>query len=41
LFKAENVKLDDLRSIDRAREPPENGNFSDMIWADPCVEKGM
>ena len=40
LFTQDNVTLDDLRKIDRFREPPDSGLMTDMLWADPCKENG-
>ncbi len=40
LFAQDNVTLDDLRKIDRFREPPDSGLMTDMLWADPCKELG-
>ncbi|KAI5839605.1 Metallo-dependent phosphatase-like protein [Morchella snyderi] len=33
--------LDDLRSIDRFREPPTHGLMCDILWADPLEEFGQ
>ncbi|CAJ0913426.1 18908_t:CDS:10 [Entrophospora sp. SA101] len=35
------VTLDDLRSINRFREPPTNGLMCDLLWADPLEEFGQ
>eukprot|EP00640_Fibrocapsa_japonica_P001000 CAMPEP_0113941658 /NCGR_PEP_ID=MMETSP1339-20121228/7534_1 /TAXON_ID=94617 /ORGANISM="Fibrocapsa japonica" /LENGTH=504 /DNA_ID=CAMNT_0000945865 /DNA_START=67 /DNA_END=1581 /DNA_ORIENTATION=+ /assembly_acc=CAM_ASM_000762 len=35
LFTQDGVTLDDIRSIDRNREPPESGLMSDIMWSDP------
>ena len=40
LFSRDGIKLDHLRSIDRFREPPEDGPFCEMLWSDPCSELG-
>lgn len=40
LFSKDNVSLDDLRNIDRKREPPENGLMCEILWSDPCKENG-
>lgn len=29
-----------MKTINRKREPPENGNYCDMLWADPAKENG-
>ena len=35
LFSKDGVKLQDLRTIDRFREPPDEGLMSEMLWSDP------
>lgn len=35
LFQDDGVTLDDIRAIDRRREPPDSGLMSDMMWSDP------
>mmetsp|Transcript_24086 Transcript_24086/g.61749 ORF Transcript_24086/g.61749 Transcript_24086/m.61749 type:complete len:494 (-) Transcript_24086:75-1556(-) len=35
LFSKDNVTLDDIRRIDRNREPPEDGLMCEMLWSDP------
>ena len=30
------LQLDELDKIDRFRDVPENGVFSDLLWSDPC-----
>lgn len=35
LFKDDNVTLDDLRKIDRNRQPPESGLMCELLWSDP------
>ncbi|GAB4818900.1 hypothetical protein N2152v2_005946 [Parachlorella kessleri] len=40
LFSRDGVKLEDLRSIDRNREPPEEGLMCEMLWSDPQYEPG-
>ena len=30
--------LDDIRAIDRFREPPQHGPMCDLLWADPLEE---
>ncbi len=34
------VTLDDLRKVDRFREPPTHGIMCDILWADPLEEFG-
>jgi len=40
LFANDDVKLDDLRKINRFCEPPEAGLMTDMLWSDPVKENG-
>mmetsp|Transcript_24751 Transcript_24751/g.21936 ORF Transcript_24751/g.21936 Transcript_24751/m.21936 type:complete len:330 (-) Transcript_24751:183-1172(-) len=40
LFSEDGVKLDDLRSINRIREPPEAGHMCEMLWSDPHKSNG-
>jgi len=40
LFSKEGVVLDDLRKIDRVKEPPDEGLMTDMLWSDPVKENG-
>jgi len=35
LCDQEGVTLDDLRKIDRNRQPPDNGIMCDLLWSDP------
>jgi len=35
LFASDNVKLDDIRKIERNRQPPEDGVFCELLWSDP------
>lgn len=35
LFSKSNVSLDDLRSIDRNCQPPEEGLMCELLWSDP------
>ena len=35
LFKEDGVKLQQIREIDRFREPPDSGLMSDCMWSDP------
>ncbi|EKX73088.1 serine/threonine protein phosphatase PP5, putative [Theileria equi strain WA] len=41
LFGTEDVTLDDLRRIDRFREPPDSGLMTDMLWSDPKPTNGL
>ena len=40
LFSKDNVTLDEIRAIDRHREPAESGLMCECLWSDPCKELG-
>lgn len=40
LFAQDGVKLDDIRKLDRHREPPESGIMCDLLWSDPVKQNG-
>lgn len=40
LFKEDGVTLDDIRKVDRRREPPDAGIMCDLLWADPSDKAG-
>jgi serine/threonine-protein phosphatase 5 len=40
LFAEEGVSLDDIRAVDRFRQPPEDGIMCDLMWSDPQDQKG-
>jgi len=40
LFSKDDVMLDDIRKVDRKREPPDEGLMSEMLWSDPQPSKG-
>lgn len=40
LFSRDGVKLEELRQIDRNREPPEEGLMCDILWSDPQKDDG-
>lgn len=40
LFAHDNVTLDDLRNIERNRQPPEEGLMCDLLWSDPQPQNG-
>lgn len=40
LFKEDGVSLDDIRKVDRFREPPDTGIMCDLLWADPTDRMG-
>ena len=35
LFSRDDVMLDDIRKVDRFREPPDEGIMSEALWSDP------
>lgn len=35
LFKEDGVTLEDIRKVDRKRQPPEEGIMCDLLWSDP------
>lgn len=40
LFSRDGVTLDELRAVDRAREPPDEGLMCELLWSDPAPEMG-
>lgn len=40
LFSKDDVTLDDIRKIDRNREPPDEGIFCELLWSDPGPSNG-
>jgi serine/threonine-protein phosphatase 5 len=40
IFSQDGVKLEDIRRIDRFREPPEKGLMCEILWSDPCKMSG-
>lgn len=40
LFAQDNIMLDDLRKIERNRQPPEEGLMCDLLWSDPQPRNG-
>jgi serine/threonine-protein phosphatase 5 len=40
LFSKDGVKIEDVKKIDRFKEIPESGLMSELLWSDPCKEKG-
>jgi len=40
LFAEDGVKLDQIRKIDRFRQPPESGLMCDILWSDPQPNNG-
>ncbi|GBL93574.1 Serine/threonine-protein phosphatase 5 [Araneus ventricosus] len=41
LFSENNVTLDDIRKIDRNRQPPERGLMCELLWSDPQPQPGI
>lgn len=40
LFSSDDVTLDDLRKIDRNRQPPDEGLMCELLWSDPMPGSG-
>jgi len=40
LFSRDDVTLDDIRKIERRREPPDEGLMSEILWSDPQAMPG-
>jgi len=40
LFSKDGVKLDDIRKVNRFREPPEEGLMCELLWSDPHPQNG-
>lgn len=40
LFSSDDVTLDDIRSIDRNRQPPHEGIMCEILWSDPVPVEG-
>lgn len=40
LFSSDDVKIADLKSINRFREPPDEGPMCEMLWSDPAPTSG-
>uniref|UniRef100_A0A6G1SFD1 protein-serine/threonine phosphatase n=1 Tax=Aceria tosichella TaxID=561515 RepID=A0A6G1SFD1_9ACAR len=40
LFSQDNVKLDDIRKIDRNKQPPNDGLMCEILWSDPMLVDG-
>ncbi|NWI17312.1 PPP5 phosphatase, partial [Crypturellus soui] len=40
LFSEDGVTLDDIRSIERNRQPPDSGPMCDLLWSDPQPQDG-
>ena len=39
-LRQDDVMLDDIRKIDRKREPPDEGLMSEILWSDPQPARG-
>jgi len=35
LFSKDDIKLDEIRAVDRCRQPPEEGIMCELLWSDP------
>uniref|UniRef100_A0A8C5TFV1 Serine/threonine-protein phosphatase n=1 Tax=Malurus cyaneus samueli TaxID=2593467 RepID=A0A8C5TFV1_9PASS len=40
LFSEDGVTLDDIRKIERNRQPPDSGPMCDLLWSDPQPQNG-
>ncbi|XP_014208354.1 serine/threonine-protein phosphatase 5 [Copidosoma floridanum] len=40
LFSKDDVTLDDIRKIDRNRQPPDEGIMCELLWSDPQPQNG-
>lgn len=40
LFSRDDVTLAEIRSIDRNRQPPEEGPMCELLWSDPMPQNG-
>lgn len=40
LFSEDGVTLDDIRKVDRVRQPPDSGIMCEMLWSDPQPQPG-
>ncbi|XP_072929717.1 serine/threonine-protein phosphatase 5 [Epargyreus clarus] len=40
LFSKDDVTLDDIRSVDRNKQPPEDGIMCELLWSDPQPMNG-
>lgn len=41
LFERKNIKISDLQKIQRRKTVPKKGLMCDLLWSDPCNEKGL
>ena len=35
LFSKDDIKLEDIKAVDRNRQPPEEGIMCELLWSDP------
>jgi len=40
LFSSDEVTIDDLRNVERNRQPPEEGIMCELLWSDPQPQNG-
>lgn len=40
LFSRDDVKMEELRKIDRFKQPPDSGLMCEMLWSDPMPKPG-
>lgn len=40
LYSKDNIKLNDIRSVYRKREPGDEGIMVESLWSDPCDMNG-
>ncbi|KAJ8045673.1 Serine/threonine-protein phosphatase 5 [Holothuria leucospilota] len=40
LFSSDDVTLDDIRKVDRNRQPPDSGIMCELLWSDPQPQPG-
>jgi len=40
LFSRDDVTLEDIRKVNRVREPPDNGIMCEILWSDPADMNG-
>jgi serine/threonine-protein phosphatase 5 len=40
LFSKDGVTLDDIRKIERNKQPPEDGLMCELMWSDPQYSNG-
>lgn len=40
LFSSDEVTIDDLRAVERNRQPPEEGIMCELLWSDPQPQPG-